>query len=283
MNFSLSDLVPPLRWSDAAAITLLRGQPDLPEAWWRSLPMPRVLGAIGPESLGELLTEIALDQWPAAAIGDVLPALHVLDPEDADDPHVAIALDRAGSWPGLLSLTSRELMDQPFIQARPVLNALFCAVFVRLARPRSDVSAINLAHPEPVKPVLAESALAEPVFAEPVLADLFGDLRPHRVDRHGERLGECQLAVARALIVLQRHARDDNAVASVDRRFGAEARGVDHRAGRRLAPVLACMGAALSSARLPALRARPTPESALHNAPGPARQSRSRRPMPLRC
>ncbi|MGW0804331.1 hypothetical protein [Nonomuraea sp. NPDC002799] len=138
MNFCLSDLVPPLRWSDASTITLLTGQPDLPEAWWRSLPMPRVLTAIGPESLGELLTEIALEHWSAAAVGDILPALHVLDPDEADEPAVAIALDRAGSWAGLLALTSRELVDQPFIQARPVLNTLFSAVLVRLALPRAE-------------------------------------------------------------------------------------------------------------------------------------------------
>lgn len=133
MNFCLSDLVPPLRWSDASTITLLTGQPDLPDAWWRSLPLPRVLAVIGPEALGDLLTEIALEQWPAAAVGDVLPALHVLDPDEADEPHVAIALDRAGSWAGLLALTSRELVDQPFIQARAVLATLFSAVLVRLA------------------------------------------------------------------------------------------------------------------------------------------------------
>ncbi|TLF65948.1 hypothetical protein FE391_25710, partial [Nonomuraea sp. KC401] len=142
MNFCLSDLVPPLRWSDASTITLLTGQPDLPDAWWRTLPMPHVLAAIGPESLGELLTEIALEHWPAAAVGDVLPALHVLDPDEADEPAVAIALDRAGSWAGLLALTSRELVDQPFIQARPVLNTLFSAALVRLARSRHD-------HPAP--------------------------------------------------------------------------------------------------------------------------------------
>ncbi|TYB56772.1 hypothetical protein FXF51_42435 [Nonomuraea sp. PA05] len=108
--------------------------------------MPRVLAAIGPESLGELLTEIALEHWPAAAVGDVLPALHVLDPEEADEPAVAIALDRAGSWAGLLALTSRELVDQPFIQARPVLNTLFSAVLVRLAHPHGDDA------PAPVAP-----------------------------------------------------------------------------------------------------------------------------------
>ncbi len=45
MNFCLSDLVPPLRWSDAAAI--LAGRAGLPDAWWRSLPMSRVLAALG--------------------------------------------------------------------------------------------------------------------------------------------------------------------------------------------------------------------------------------------
>ncbi|MCP2364616.1 hypothetical protein HD597_011636 [Nonomuraea thailandensis] len=150
--------------------------------------MPLVLAAIGPESLGELLTEIALEHWPAAAVGDVLPALHVLDPEEADEPAVAIALDRAGSWAGLLALTSRELVDQPFIQARPVLNTLFSAVLVRLAHPRGEdapkhvtsLPAESFTHapavhepvvaPEPVapEPVAPEPVAPEPVAPEPV-------------------------------------------------------------------------------------------------------------------
>ncbi|MBB5774657.1 hypothetical protein [Nonomuraea jabiensis] len=168
MNFCLSDLVPPLRWSDATTITLLTGQPELPDAWWRSLPMPHVLAAIGPESLGELLTEIALEHWPAAAVGDVLPALYVLDPEEADEPAVAIALDRAGSWVGLLTLTSRELVDQPFIQARPVLNTLFSAVLVRLAHPAPAAPA----HPGPAPAASEQAAPAEhphAVAPEPAL------------------------------------------------------------------------------------------------------------------
>ncbi|NJP98147.1 hypothetical protein HCN51_53480 [Nonomuraea sp. FMUSA5-5] len=124
--------------------------------------MPRVLAAIGPESLGELLTEIALEHWPAAAVGDVLPALHVLDPEEADEPAVAIALDRAGSWAGLLALTSRELVDQPFIQARPVLNTLFSAVLVRLAHPHGDPASA----PAPAAPLYAAGE-AEPAAAAP--------------------------------------------------------------------------------------------------------------------
>ncbi|MFI7640368.1 hypothetical protein [Nonomuraea sp. NPDC049400] len=162
MNFCLSDLVPPLRWSDASTITLLTGQPDLPDAWWRSLPMPHVLTAIGPEALGELLTEIALEHWPAAAVGDVLPALYVLDPDEADEPAVAIALDRAGSWAGLLTLTSRELVDQPFIQARPVLNTLFSAALGRLAHPQ----VAEPAHPAPAGAHAAEPrAAVEPSHA----------------------------------------------------------------------------------------------------------------------
>ncbi|NRQ35819.1 hypothetical protein HII36_28880 [Nonomuraea sp. NN258] len=172
-----------MRWSDASTITLLTGQPDLPDAWWRSLPMPRVLAAIGPESLGELLTEIALEHWPAAAVGDVLPALHVLDPDEADEPAVAIALDRAGSWAGLLSLTSRELVDQPFIQARPVLNTLFAAVLVRLAPARAAasepaVAAAPVAVAEPVEAV-EPAEVAEPVEVvepEPVALEEPGEV-----------------------------------------------------------------------------------------------------------
>ncbi|MFI6508536.1 hypothetical protein ACIBCT_13095 [Streptosporangium sp. NPDC050855] len=151
MNFCLSDLVPPLRWSDAATIPLLRDQPDLPDAWWRSLPVARVLAVLGPERLAEILTEIALKHWPAAAVGDVLPALHVLDPEDADEPCTAIALDRAGSWPGLLALTGHDLRDQPFIQPVPLLHTLFAAVLTRLtaSAPSADVAV----RPAPVRDV----------------------------------------------------------------------------------------------------------------------------------
>ncbi|MFG1948007.1 hypothetical protein [Nonomuraea sp. NPDC048826] len=149
-----------MRWSDTSTITLLTGQPGLPDAWWRSLPMPRVLAAIGPESLGELLTEIVIEHWPAAAVGDVLPALHMLDPDEADEPYVAIALDRAGSWPGLLALTGRELMDQPFVQARPVLTALFSAALVRLS-PAAPVPSSGAATLDDETP-LPEARLADP-------------------------------------------------------------------------------------------------------------------------
>ncbi|WP_125636761.1 hypothetical protein [Nonomuraea sp. WAC 01424] len=140
--------------------------------------MPLVLAAIGPESLGELLTEITLEQWPAAAVGDVLPALHVLDPDEADEPAVAIALDRAGSWAGLLSLTGRELVDQPFIQARPVLNTLFSAVLVRLAHPHAAARHVEAHHHEAAVPesqvsggAASEQAAAESVAPEPARYD----------------------------------------------------------------------------------------------------------------
>ncbi|MEU8245392.1 hypothetical protein [Nonomuraea sp. NPDC048916] len=150
-----------MRWSDASTITLLTGQPDLPPAWWRSLPMPLVLAAIGPESLAELLTEITLEHWPAASVGDVLPALHVLDPDEADEPQVAIALDRVGSWAGLLALTGRELVDQPFIQARPVLTTLFSSVLVRL------VPSPAAAAPPPAESGASEAPDAEIVALAP--------------------------------------------------------------------------------------------------------------------
>ncbi|MEU6427492.1 hypothetical protein ABZ860_16500 [Microbispora sp. NPDC046973] len=163
MNFCLSDLVPPLRWSDAARITILTERPGLPDAWWRALPLHRVLAVLDAEALGDLLTELALDHWPAAAVGDVLPALHVLDPDEADDPQVAIALDRVGSWHGLLALSGRELADQPFVKARPVLTALFTAVFLRMSPEEAQPVARPV--PEPVPELVPEQA--GPVEASP--------------------------------------------------------------------------------------------------------------------
>ncbi|GII85901.1 hypothetical protein Ssi03_38910 [Sphaerisporangium siamense] len=164
MNFCLSDLVPPLRWSDATEFPRLRDQPDLPDAWWRSVPVGRVFPVLGPEALGELLTELALTHWPAAAVGDVLPALHVMDPDEADDPQVSIALDRVGSWSGLLALTGRELTDQPFVRARPVLTALFTAVFTRLTSGRPGPTD----QPGPAQTPAASTHAASPQ-AEPAL------------------------------------------------------------------------------------------------------------------
>ncbi|WP_214412641.1 hypothetical protein [Sphaerisporangium fuscum] len=197
MNFCLSDLVPPLRWSDATGFSQLREAPGLPDAWWRAMPISRVFAVLDPEALGELLTELALDHWPAAAVGDILPALHVMDPDEADDPQVSIALDRVGSWFGLLSLTGRELADQPFIRARPVLTALFTAVFVRLSSGEHDeeheasaplpmenapepLPIEKAAAPFPVEPLPLEKAAGpfpvEPLAVEKPAAGVFGDL-----------------------------------------------------------------------------------------------------------
>ncbi|MGW4424197.1 hypothetical protein [Streptosporangium sp. NPDC004631] len=164
----MSDLVPPLRWSDAATIPLLRDQPELPDAWWRSLPMARVLAVLSPERLAGILSRVALEHWPAAAVGDILPALYALDPEEADEPCTAIALDRTGSWSGLLALTGHELRDQPFIQPLPVLNALFAAVFSRMAQPVSGVASRSGALVVPSgAEVAAPSGAAAPETAAP--------------------------------------------------------------------------------------------------------------------
>ncbi|WP_433497932.1 hypothetical protein ACQP1K_23915 [Sphaerimonospora sp. CA-214678] len=173
-----------MRWSDATRIDLLVARPGLPDAWWRSLPLSHVLTAHDPSSLGELLTDLAMEHWPAAAVGDLLPALYVLDPDEADDPQVTIALNRTGSWPGLLSLSARELADQPFINARPMLAALFTTVFERLSPsaalspagpsaaagrpgPMSGAFASGAFEPPAVEPLAVEPPAVEPPAAEP--------------------------------------------------------------------------------------------------------------------
>ncbi|GII64387.1 hypothetical protein Skr01_44720 [Sphaerisporangium krabiense] len=201
MNFCLSDLVPPLRWSDATEFPPLRDQPDLPDAWWRSVPVGRVFPVLGPDALGELLTELALTHWPAAAVGDVLPALHVMDPDEADDPQVSIALDRVGSWSGLLALTGRELADQPFVRARPVLTALFTAVFTRLTtgRPGStEQPGSAQAGSGQVGHAPAASSQADPARATSPQADPAPAASPQGASGPGEAPREERQAAAQA-------------------------------------------------------------------------------------
>ena len=108
--------------------------------------MSRVLAVLGPERLAEILSGIALRHWPAASVGDILPALYVLDPEEADEPCTAIALDphRVLARPARPDRPRSPRLPPP--SSRSVLNALFTAASVRLviaAPASSPVSAVS--------------------------------------------------------------------------------------------------------------------------------------------
>ena len=91
----------------------------------------------------------------------------------------------------------------------------------RLHLPVGVVHGRQLAEPEAVHVVL-----------HPLAAELDADLRPHRVDRVRQRLGERDVAVVLAAEVVQRLAGDRLAVLAADLRVRLIAAGVDRGRGR---------------------------------------------------
>ncbi|MET9068473.1 sigma factor-like helix-turn-helix DNA-binding protein [Streptosporangium sandarakinum] len=80
MNLSLSDIVPPLRWTSPGQVAPIATDPRLPEAWWQALPLDRACAAIGTSEVAGRLADLALACWGHLTLGDVLPLLRFADP-----------------------------------------------------------------------------------------------------------------------------------------------------------------------------------------------------------
>ncbi|MFF0306671.1 sigma factor-like helix-turn-helix DNA-binding protein [Streptosporangium sp. NPDC004379] len=80
MNLSLSDIVPPLRWTSPGQVAPIATDPRLPEAWWQALPLDRACAAIGTSEVSGRLADLALTCWGHLTLGDVLPLLRFADP-----------------------------------------------------------------------------------------------------------------------------------------------------------------------------------------------------------
>ncbi|GAA3424856.1 sigma factor-like helix-turn-helix DNA-binding protein [Streptosporangium sandarakinum] len=80
MNLSLSDIVPPLRWTSPGQVAPIATDPRLPEAWWQALPLDRACAAIGTSEVAGRLADLALTCWGHLTLGDVLPLLRFTDP-----------------------------------------------------------------------------------------------------------------------------------------------------------------------------------------------------------
>ncbi|MEU6742365.1 sigma factor-like helix-turn-helix DNA-binding protein [Streptosporangium sandarakinum] len=80
MNLSLSDIVPPLRWTSPGQVAPIATDPRLPEAWWQALPLDRACAAIGTSEVAGRLADLALTCWGHLTLGDVLPLLRFADP-----------------------------------------------------------------------------------------------------------------------------------------------------------------------------------------------------------
>ncbi|GII29715.1 sigma factor-like helix-turn-helix DNA-binding protein [Planotetraspora mira] len=82
MNLSLSDIVPPLRWTAPSQVEPIASDPGLPDAWWQSLPLDRACALVGTAQVASRLTDLTSACWEHLVLGDILPLLRFTDPAD---------------------------------------------------------------------------------------------------------------------------------------------------------------------------------------------------------
>jgi len=83
MNLSLSDIVPPLRWTAPSQVEPIASDPRLPDAWWQALPLDRACSLIGTAQVAARLADLTVSSWGHLPLGDVVPLLRFSDPEES--------------------------------------------------------------------------------------------------------------------------------------------------------------------------------------------------------
>ena len=83
MNLSLSDIVPPLRWTSPAQIATVADDPRLPQAWWQALPFERACATVGTPQVAACLADLSMACWGHLVLGDILPLFRFTDPAHA--------------------------------------------------------------------------------------------------------------------------------------------------------------------------------------------------------
>jgi hypothetical protein len=83
MNLSLSDIVPPLRWTAPSQVEPIASDPGLPDAWWQALPLDRACAAVGIAQVASRLADLTIACWGHLILGDILPLLRFTDLEDS--------------------------------------------------------------------------------------------------------------------------------------------------------------------------------------------------------
>ncbi|MFC0865788.1 sigma factor-like helix-turn-helix DNA-binding protein [Sphaerimonospora cavernae] len=83
MNLSLSDIVPPLRWTAPSQVEPIASDPGLPDAWWHSLPLDRACAAVGTTQVASRLADLTTACWAHLMLGDILPLLRFTDPQES--------------------------------------------------------------------------------------------------------------------------------------------------------------------------------------------------------
>ncbi|MEU8174055.1 sigma factor-like helix-turn-helix DNA-binding protein [Microbispora hainanensis] len=83
MNLSLSDIVPPLRWTAPSQVEPIASDPGLPDAWWQALPLDRACAAVGTGQVASRLADLTTACWAHLVLGDILPLLRFTHPEES--------------------------------------------------------------------------------------------------------------------------------------------------------------------------------------------------------
>ncbi|TQS24627.1 sigma factor-like helix-turn-helix DNA-binding protein [Microbispora sp. KK1-11] len=83
MNLSLSDIVPPLRWTAPSQVEPIASDPGLPDAWWQALPLDRACAAVGTAQVASRLADLTTACWAHLVLGDILPLLRFTHPEES--------------------------------------------------------------------------------------------------------------------------------------------------------------------------------------------------------
>ena len=83
MNLSLSDIVPPLRWTAPSQVEPIASDPGLPDAWWQALPLDRACAAVGTGQVASRLADLTIACGAHRVLGDILPLLRFTHPEES--------------------------------------------------------------------------------------------------------------------------------------------------------------------------------------------------------
>ncbi|WP_436773737.1 hypothetical protein [Yinghuangia sp. YIM S09857] len=135
LEATLADFVPALRFLSPDRVDRHLGHPDLPPAWWTSVPISRAVEAIGATELPNRLADLAYGELRHLRLGDLLPAAWLARNDfrlsqwpDAARTNVLV---RTPDWADLLTATVQEIGDWTQIgtsTVRPVISQLFAEV-----------------------------------------------------------------------------------------------------------------------------------------------------------
>lgn len=93
MNLSLSDIVPPLRWTAPSQVEPIASDPGLPDAWWHALPLDHACAAVGTAQVASRLADLTTACWAHLILGDILPLLrftHLQESQQTPGPRESV-------------------------------------------------------------------------------------------------------------------------------------------------------------------------------------------------